>query len=115
MVHQSAQLGGVNNMKVTLLCNGASLSMEMSSWAIMQFSISNKLMYSVTAELLELIELHRPAPNSCIKSLYNLNKQFSQGSECQKFHYCSKCMTELDTKAKGCSQTACKAARAPIA
>ena len=115
MVCQSAQLGGVNNMNLTSLYNGASLSMGTSSWAIMLFSISNKLTYSAMAELLELIELHCPAPNSCIKSLYNLKKQFSQRSECQKFHYCSRCMTKLDTKAEGCSQRACTAARSPIA
>ena len=70
------------------LYNGASLSTETSSWAIMQFAISNKLTYSATSELLELIKLHCPAPNSCVRSLYMLKKQFNQQaeSECQKFH-----------------------------
>ena len=54
MVCQSAQLGGVNNMNLTSLYNGASLSMGTSSWAIMLFSISNKLTYSAMAEILEL-------------------------------------------------------------
>ena len=91
-------------MHIMPLYNSASLSAETSSWAIMQFAISNKLTYSAISELLELIKLHYPAPNPCVRSLYMLKKQFNQQSECQKFHYSSKCMAELDIKAKCCSQ-----------
>ena len=94
------------------LYNGASLSAETSSWAIMQFAISNKLTYSAISEPLELIKLHCPASNSCVRSLYMLKKQFNQHSECQTFNYSSKCMAELDIKAKCCSRWACIAARA---
>ena len=109
--------GGGGDRHMMPLYNGASLSTETSSWAIMQFAISNKLTYSATSELLELIKLHCPAPNSCVRSLYMLKKQFNQQaeSECQKFHFCSKCLAELDIKAKCCSQGACKVAWAPIA
>ena len=48
------------------LYDGALLSAEASSWAIMQFAISNKLTYSAISELLELVKLHCPAPNTCI-------------------------------------------------
>ena len=66
------------------LYNGASLSLsaETSSWAIMQFAISNKLTYSAISELFELIKLHCPAPHSCVRNLYKLKKQFNQDSEC---------------------------------
>lgn len=100
---------------MTPLYDGSSLSRETSSWAIMEFAISNKLSYSATADLLKLIELHCPSENSCIGSLYKLKKPFNRDSECKKFRYCSRCMTELDIKAKGCPQRPCKAARAPIA
>ena len=115
IVHCVFVLGGGGDMHTMPLYNGASLSAETSSWAIMQFAISNKLTYSAISELLELIKLHCPAPNSCVRSLYKLKKQFNRDSDCQKFHYCSKCMAELDIKAKCCSRRACKAARAPIA
>ena len=66
------------------LYNGASLSLsaETSSWAIMQFPISNKLTYSAISELLELIKLHCPATKSCVRNLYKLKQQFNQDGEC---------------------------------
>ena len=42
--------GGGGDRHMMPLYNGASLSTETSSWAIMQFAISNKLTYSATSE-----------------------------------------------------------------
>ena len=108
--------GGGGDRHMMPLYNGASLSTQN------QFMGHHAVCHQQQADIQRhfrafRIKLHCPAPNSCVRSLYMLKKQFNQQaeSECQKFHFCSKCLAELDIKAKCCSQGACKAAWAPIA
>jgi len=60
------------------LYKDAPLSTEASWYATDQYAVANKLSYQATAQLLELIQIHCPSPNSCPKSLYLLKKHLSR-------------------------------------
>ena len=101
-------LAGVGNTLNFPLYMNAPLSTEASWYAIYQYAISNKLSYQATTQLLELIRIHCPTPNSCPKSLYLLKKHLSNMENCSISQYCSRCMGEVLTGQKCCSKTYCR-------
>ena len=89
------------------LYKDAPLSTEASWYATYRYAVANKLSYQATAQLLELIQIHCPSPNSCPKSLYLLKKHLSR-DHWKVSQYCSLCMDQVPTKQKVCSKRDCK-------
>ena len=77
------------------LYSGAPISRETSCFSIYWFAASNHLTDKATQELLDLISLHCPTPNSGPRSLYQLKKCLSAADNCIYSQYCSKCMKEI--------------------
>ena len=87
---------------------GAPLSTEESLFSTCLYAIRNKLSYQATAQLIELIQLHIPSPNSFPRSVHMLKKHLS-GMATQKIQkFCSLCFEEIPDNCKQCSRRTCK-------
>ena len=77
--------------------HGSSVSLCGAVCAIMHFCRSNKLSYTVIADLLKLLELLCPAPNSLPKTVYHLKKFLKQYNiENNILEYCSESFKKLE-------------------
>lgn len=83
---------------------GAPLSLNESLISILTFSMRHQLSGACVADLLQLIALHCPPGNSCVRTLHNYKKYFSNmGQSVMKMHYyCSKCVYPLREKNGRC-------------
>ena len=78
----------------------------------MQYASANKLTYTAIEELLKLLQILCPSPNSLPTTLYRFKKFFQQyNSGFEQQHVCSKCFAFLD---KGESCTICVDADNPV-
>ena len=87
---------------------GAPLSTEESLFTTYLYAIKNKLSYEAIAQLIELIQLHIPSPNSFPRSVYMLKKHVSDMATQKIQKYCSLCFEEIPNNCKQCSRRACK-------
>ena len=87
------------------LYDGCKLTVSSNSVLVMKFKQRHNPTDEGLADLLQLIRLHCPVPNSCPTSVYYFKKQFSDFKYPTTLHqYCSKCLTTLQNGAK---QTVC--------
>ena len=78
----------------------------------MQYASANKLTYTAIEELLKLLQILCPSPNSLPTTLYRFKKFFQQyNSGFEQQRVCSKCFAFLD---KGESCTICVNADNPV-
>ena len=90
------------------LYNGAPLTTEESVYATYQYAIRNKLSYQATAQLLDLIGVHLPSPNSYPSSFYALKRHVSRMTTLALKKFCSTCLAEVPKEHKHCCQRECK-------
>ena len=79
------------------LYSGASVTVCGAYFSIMQYATANKLTYTAIEELLKLLQILCPSPNSLPTTLYKFKKffqQYSAGFEQQQV--CSECFTSLN-------------------
>ena len=79
------------------LYSDATISLCGAVCAIMHFSTSNKMSYTAISQLLKLLQVLLPAPNSLPTTVYKLKRFFKQ----YKLHYnirshCSECLSQID-------------------
>lgn len=79
---------------------GCPLTTDVSNLLIMKYKMRHNLTRDALADLLKLLQLHLPVPNSLPSSLYHFNKQFASLKDpALTFHYfCSNCMEQLPSK-----------------
>lgn len=80
------------------LYEGSVLSQAASNILIMQYKMKHNITLAALSDLLKLIKLHCPSPNSCVDSTYLFRKIFSD----LKYpivhqHFCSRCCAVLDS------------------
>ena len=92
----------------TPLYNGASVTTEESMLATYLYAIRNKLSYQATSQLLDLMKIHLPTPNSFPRSFYKLKKHLSGMAALQLRKFCSSCLDEIPQGRKECSKRQCK-------
>ena len=92
----------------TPLYDGAPVTTEESMLATYMFAIRNKLSYQATSQLLELIKIHLPSPNSFPKSFYKLKKHLSGMAALKLRKFCSSCLDEIPEGQKECGKRKCK-------
>lgn len=90
------------------LYNGAPLTTEESVYATYQYAIRNKLSYQATSQLLDLIGVHLPSPNSYPSSFYALKKYVSRMTTLALNKFCSTCLAEVPKEHKHCCKSECK-------
>lgn len=90
------------------LFEGCPLTLAASNTLVMKFKMRHGLTKGALSDLLKLIKLHCPVPNSCCRSLYYFNKLFMENlKQPARFHlFCSSCYTEVETHT-ACPNIAC--------
>ena len=92
----------------TPLYDGASVTAEESMLATYTYAIRNKLSYQATSQLLELMKIHLPSPNSFPRSFYKLKKHLSGVATLKLRKFCSSCLDEIPEGQKQCVKRPCK-------
>ena len=78
------------------LFEGSNLTCASSSILIMKYAMKHNITKDALSDLLDLLRLHCPKPNSCPSTLYYLKKQFKHLDYPVKFHYfCNECFHEV--------------------
>lgn len=90
------------------LYNSAPLTAEESMYTTYLYAIKNKLSYQATAQLLDLMRIHLPAPNSYPRSFYALKKHVSGMATLTLKKFCSTCLGEVPKENKHCNRRECK-------
>ena len=93
------------------LYEGSSLTCASSCILLMKYAMKHNITKDALADLLELVRLHCPKPNTCPPTLYYFNKQFENLKYPVKFHYfCSECFYDVtDPHSRtGCGNPYCK-------
>ena len=90
------------------LYNGAPLTTEESMYTTYLYAIRNKLSYQATSQLLDLMRVHFPSPNSYPTSFYALKKHISGMATLTLKKFCSTCLDEVPKEYKHCSKKDCK-------
>ena len=90
------------------LYSSAPLTTEESMYATYQYAIRNKLSYQATSQLLDLIGIHLPSPNSYPRSFYALKKHLSGMATLTLRKFCSTCLEEVPKEHKHCHKRECK-------
>ena len=86
-----------------LLYKEASLSTAASNVLMMKYAVKHQLSWEALADLLQLVKLHCPFPNSVPSTLYYFKKHFKDLEYPTKHHYfCSTCLSEVSEDAKVC-------------
>ena len=81
---------------------------EESVLATYMYAIRNKLSYQATSQLLELMKIHQPSPNSFPRSFYKLKKHLSGVASLELRRFCSSCLDEILEGRKQCGKRQCK-------
>ena len=85
-----------DNMLTRPLYDGCPLTLEASLILQRTFALSHNLTEQAQEQWLKMIELHCQRPNSCVTSLYEMNKQFSHLKMPLVYHkYCSNCQVSV--------------------
>ena len=92
----------------TPLYDGAPVTTEESMLATYMYAIRNKLSYQATSQLLELMKIHLPTPNSFPRSFYKLKKHLSGIATLKLRKFCSSCLDEIPEGQKECGKRQCK-------
>ena len=75
----------------------ATISLCGAVCAIIHFSTSNKISYTAISQLLKLLQLLIPAPNSLPTTVYQLKRFFKQYKLQYKIRkHCSECLSQID-------------------
>ena len=90
------------------LYSSAPLTTEESMYATYQYALRNKLSYQATSQLLDLIGIHLPSPNSYPRSFYALKKHLSGMATLTLKKFCSTCLEEVPKEHKHCHRRECK-------
>ena len=90
------------------LYDGAQLTEEESLHATYLYAIRNKLSYQATSQLLDLMRIHLPTPNSYPSSFYALKKHISGMATLTLRKFCSTCLDEVPKESKRCNRRECK-------
>uniref|UniRef100_A0A6V7IHC1 Transposase domain-containing protein n=1 Tax=Bracon brevicornis TaxID=1563983 RepID=A0A6V7IHC1_9HYME len=83
------------------------ISVGESIMMILQFYLRHKISNSALGDLLELIKLHCPGPNQCIKSLYFFRKwlqSYNVELQLKKHYYCKACSHLIEDLMEQCPQ-----------
>ena len=91
-----------------LLYEGAHLTILDSYATLLRFSIRHGLSKKALSELIQLVNLHLPHSSQSVRSVYKLNKLFTDtfdDVQTKSYNYCSSCHALLD--ADKCSNTLC--------
>lgn len=87
------------NLEDNPLYAGAPISVLESMMMIFMLSIRFKLSGECLSHILEIIELHCPKPNNCIKTMYKFRKYFkNQKTPIVKQFYCNTCLVILKNR-----------------
>ena len=87
------------------LYDGAPLTTEESMYTTTYlYAIRNKLSYQATSQLLDLMRIHFPSPNSYPTSFYALKKHISGMATLTLKRFCSTCLDEVPKEYKHCSK-----------
>ncbi len=111
-VSDEAFASEINDSYLQPLYPGASVTVCGAYCSIMQYASANKLTYTAIEELLKLLQILCPCPNSLPTTLYrfkNFFRQYNSGFEQQRV--CCKCFAFLD---KGETCTICVDADNPV-
>ena len=90
------------------LYNSAPLTTEESMYATYLYAIRNKLSYQATSQLLDLMRIRFPSPNSYPTGFYALKKYISGMATLTLKKFCSTCLDEVPKEYKYCSKKDCK-------
>ena len=90
------------------LYDGSPLSLEESMYCTYLYAVRNKLSYWATAQLLELVRIHGPAPNSYPRSFYTVKKHLANMDTLNIHQFCSGCLDEIPRRQRCCSKRSCK-------
>ena len=82
--------------------------LNMPEYATYMYAVKNKLSYQATSELLHLMRIHLPSPNSFPKSFFTLKKHLSAMTALKLRRFCSKCLEELSSEQKQCNKRNCR-------
>ena len=97
-----------DNMLTHPLYDGCPLTLEASLILQRTFALSHNLTEQAQEQLLKMIELHCQRPNSCVTSLYEMNKQFSHLKTPLVYHkYCSNCQVSVIGEETVCRNIHC--------
>ena len=84
---------------VAKVFNGCPLTPSASNLLILQYSARHNLTQEAVSDLLKLLSIHLPTPNTIPKSLYCFQKKFPSLQYNLKLHYyCSSCLQQVDKK-----------------
>ena len=90
------------------LYNGCPLTLEASLILQRTFALSHNLTEQAQEQLFKMIELHCQKPNSCVTSLYEINKQFSHLNTALVYYkYCSNCHVSVMGEETVCRNIHC--------
>lgn len=92
---------------------GAPLSIKASWLSIYQYAASNRLTDHATQQLLDLMRIHCPEPNSCPPSLHKLKKELGSNDDIISLYYCSNCLKNITTSGV-CSGRGCKRMKSQV-
>ena len=86
------------------------LSVATSTLLIKKFQMRHNLTKDGLTDLLHLLRLHFPSPNSCPTSLYHFNNELPVLRDPLEFtYYCSKCLQEISNKQETiCPNSSCQ-------
>lgn len=88
---------------------GCPLSKSASNLLVLKYRIRHNLTLQATSDLLDLLRIHCPAPNTIPSSLHHFNGQFPTLNYQTTLHYfCSSCLQLVPgTQASTCPNTSC--------
>ena len=88
------------------LYDGALITEGVSYFLILRFLLKHKLTKAALSDILKLIELHCPRPNSCCKSAYFMKKFQNStdhvGTLYNVHEYCTNCFVEINGTGSSC-------------
>ena len=95
---------------------GSTVSVCGGVCAIMHFCTTSKLSYTAISELLKLLQVLCPVPNSLPTTVYRLKQFFKQYNLKYNIHqYCSECLNQVnDCHCSEASRKMCHVVDAPI-
>lgn len=89
--------------------DGSTLTSKSSNLLIKQYSMKHKLSKEALSDLLKLIQLHCPKPNTVPCTVYQFEKQFADLNKSQRLHhFCSFCLQGVLQEDIHCSNPFCE-------
>lgn len=90
------------------LYRGAPITTASSSILLMKFIMKHRITQEALTDLLKILQLHCPSPNSLPSTVYYFKKQFRDFQYPISYHYfCSKCFAEVSTESEVCNNSYC--------